>query len=217
MKKRGKAEEKDIKVKDLKSFWKWLWNSDSIWSWVVFFILAFILIRVVFFSLASFATGSTLPFVVIESCSMNHLGFFGDFENWWQDYGSWYEERNITKEQFREFKYNWGMKMGDIIVVSRRSEIKLGDVIIFQTNKEAVSNRPIIHRAISLSPLATKGDYNSKQLTLTNNAYRIDETSINQGQVIGKAVFKIPRLGWAKLIFVKIYEMFAGVPQSPWC
>ena len=217
MKKRGKAEEKDIKVKDLKSFWKWLWNSDSIWSWVVFFILAFILIRVVFFSLASFATGSTLRFVVIESCSMNHPGFLGDFEDWWQDYGIWYEERNITKEQFQGFKYNTGMKMGDIIVVSKRSEINIGDVAIFQTNKEAVSKRPIIHRVIGLEPLATKGDYNSKQLTLTNNAYKIDETGITQEQVIGKAVFKIPRLGWVKLIFVKIYEMFAGVPQSMWC
>ena len=148
---------------------------------------------------------------------MNHPGFFGDFENWWKDYGSWYEENNIKKKQFQEFKYNRGMKMGDIIVVSKRGGINLGDVIIFQINKEAISARPIIHRAISLEPLATKGDYNSRQLTLANNAYRIDETSINQGQVIGKAVFKIPRLGWAKLIFVKIYEMFAGVPQSPWC
>ena len=208
---------KKFKIKNIKDFWKWLWNSDSPWSWVVFFVLAFILIRVVFFSLASFATGSPLPFVVIESCSMNHPGAFGDFESWWKSYGSWYNEKNITKEQFEEFKYNAGMKMGDIIVVSKRSMINIGDVIIFQTNKDATSIHPIIHRAVSLEPLATKGDYNSRQLTLANNAYRIDETGISQEQVIGKAVFKIPRLGWVKLIFVKIYEMLAGVPQSPWC
>ena len=212
-----KEGKKELKIKSIKDFWAWLWNSDSPWSWVVFFVLAFILIRVVFFSLASFATGSPMPFVVIESCSMNHPGFFGDFESWWQSYGSWYEEQNITKEQFQEFKYNLGMKMGDIIVVSKRGGINLGDVIIFQTNKEATSVRPIIHRAISLGPLATKGDYNSKQLTLANNAYRIDETSIGQEQVIGRAVFKIPRLGWVKLIFVKIYELLKGTPQSPWC
>ncbi|MBI2046731.1 hypothetical protein HYT26_01020 [Candidatus Pacearchaeota archaeon] len=165
-----KEGKKEFKIRNIKDFWKWLWNSDSIWSWVVFFILAFILIRVVFFSLASFATGSTLPFVVIESCSMNHPGFLGEFEGWWRDYGAWYNERNITKDQFQGFKYNTGMKMGDIIVVSKRSEIKLGDVIIFQTNKEAVSKRPIIHRAISLNPLATKGDYNSKQLNVCRRA-----------------------------------------------
>ena len=210
-----KEGKKEFKIRNIKDFWKWLWNSDSPWSWVVFFILAFILIRVVFFSLASFATGSTLPFVVIESCSMNHPGFFGDFENWWKDYGSWYEENNITKKQFQEFKYNRGMKMGDIIVVSKRGGINLGDVIIFQTNKEAISKRPIIHRAINLESLSTKGDYNSRQLTLANNG--IDETGISQEQVIGKAVFKIPRLGWVKLIFVKIYELLKGAPQSPWC
>ena len=167
-----KEERKEIKIKNLKDFWNWLWNSNSILSWVVFVVLAFVIIRVVFFGLVSLATGSPMPFVVIESCSMNHPGFFGDFEGWWEDYGSWYEERNITKEQFQGLKYSKGMKMGDIIIVSKRGGVELGDVIIFQTNKEAVSKRPIIHRAISLEPLATKGDYNSKQLTISNNIYK---------------------------------------------
>ncbi len=41
--------------------------------------------------------------------------------------------------------------------------------------------------------LSTKGDHNPDQLSI--------EKEIHQNDVIGKAVLKIPLLGWVKLIF----------------
>ena len=49
--------------------------------------------------------------------------------------------------------------------------------------------------------IQTIGDNNAHSLMLNNNVYRIDETITEGDQVIGKAVLKIPYLGWAKLIF----------------
>ena len=148
---------------------------------------------------------------------MNHPGFIGNFENWWLSHKDWYESRNISKEQMKEAGWIRGMKMGDIIVVSNRGEIEFGNVIIFKPNKESLAPRPIIHRVISLNHISTKGDANQEQLKLNNNVYRTDETNISKEQIVGKAVFKIPRIGWAKLIFVKIYEIIKGVPQDTWC
>ena len=203
--------------KSLKDFWNYLWHSKSILSWILLLVLAYIIVKFIFFPSLYLITGAQVPLMVIESCSMNHNGILGDFDNWWEEYGGWYQKNSITKEEFKEFAYTRGMKMGDIVLVWNHGDIKLGDVIIFSPNKESSAQNPIIHRVISLDPLATKGDHNIGQLTLNNNNERTDETDIKENQVLGKAIFKIPRLGWAKLFFVKLVEIMIGVPQNPWC
>ena len=60
----------DVK-ESLKKFWAFL-QEDSWQSWVVSLILIIIIIKFVFFPLLSFVTGTTLPLVVVESCSMYH-------------------------------------------------------------------------------------------------------------------------------------------------
>jgi len=196
-----------------KKFWNFL-KKDSWWSFVVTLILAFIVIKFILFPLLTWVTGASLPLVIVESCSMNHKGFLGgNFDNYWATHGSWYEQKGITKEQFQEFSFTQGMKMGDIIIVYNKAPPKLGDVIIFN----AGSGNPIIHRVVSLNPLQTKGDNNLAQLTPTNNPGRVDETSISQSQIMGKSVFKIPRLGWVKLGFVKLFQFFSGTPSGSWC
>lgn len=195
--------------KSLKKFWKWLWKSDSWLSLVVLLIFAYIIIRFIFFPFVSFVTNSPLPLLIVESCSMNHPGAF-DFEDWWELRGDWYGERGFTKDQLKGFSFDWGFKMGDIVLLWNRGKIEIGDVIVFQNGE----SHPIIHRVVSLDPLATKGDYNAVQL---NGVGGIDETNIQEKQILGKAVFRIPRVGWFKLIFVKIYEGIKGVRQPPWC
>ena len=159
-------------------------------------VLAFVLIRFVFFPTLSFVTGTTLPIVIVESCSMYHGT---DFNTWWPRAESWYGQNNITKQEFESFKFSNGFSKGDIFFVfgTKKSDIKEGDIIIFASGTQG---RPIIHRVISMNPLATKGDNNQRQFSLEDaslsNPEKIDETKIQESQLIGRAVgFKIPLMG----------------------
>ncbi|MFA5993171.1 MAG: hypothetical protein WC796_05685 [Candidatus Pacearchaeota archaeon] len=199
----------------LKRFWNFMWNGESIWSWVTFMIVAFIVIRFIFFPTLSFVTGTNLPIVIVESCSMYHGE---NFDNWWATKGNWYTNRNITKEQFQTFKFTNGFTKGDIffVVGAKKSDIKVGDIIIFNSGSQG---RPIIHRVISLDPIQTKGDHNdgqfAPQMSQLSNPEGIDETNIKESQIIGKVVgFKLPFLGWIKLIF---YEPFRQSYEKGFC
>ncbi len=75
------------------------------------------------------------------------------------------------------------------MLVMGKKEYSKGDIIIFQAGKQY----PLIHRIIQENPLATKGDHNSGQLDVEQN--------IQKEQILGKAVAKIPLVGWVKLIF----------------
>ncbi len=137
-----------------------------------------------------------------------------NFDNYWGECGNWYDTNNITKSEFSDFYFKNGFRKGDIMFVWGRFTPKVGDVIVFKPNKESLAPNPIIHRIVKIENIngqiiiSTKGDHNEKQLHLNNNAYRTDETRITQEQVIGKAVFRIPYLGWVKLGFVKLVNLF---------
>ncbi len=194
----------------IKEFWSFL-KKDSWQSWLVSLILVVLLIKFVIFPALSFITSSSLPLVVVESCSMYHDS---RFDGWWDKNAEWYELKGITKSEFEYFAYKNGVNKGDIIFVWGRSEYKVGDIVIFDPNPEAIAKNPIIHRAVSKNPISTKGDNNPEQLSLDNNIKRIDETSIPEERIIGKAVFKIPLLGWIKLIF---FELLKSADQRGFC
>jgi signal peptidase I len=181
----------------IRKIWNFL-KADTWQSWLVSLVLVVIIIKFVFFPLLSLATGSPLPLVVVESCSMYHET---NYDDWYQKNAAWYEPKQITRSVFNSFPFKNGLTKGDIIFVWGYSKPKLGDIIIFKPNEDSNAKNPIIHRVVSLDPLATKGDHNSEQLTKHNNMQALDETKINPDQVIGKSVFKIPVLGWIKLIF----------------
>ena len=197
----------------LKKFWDFL-QEDNWKSWIVSLILLVVLIKFIFFPALSLVTSSSLPLVVVESCSMYHQSSFDDF---WLLSNGWYENRNISKIQFKEFSFKNGLNKGDIIFVWGRSEYKKGDIIIFEPNIEATAKYPVIHRIVTANPYGTKGDNpltNRGQLTKHNNPQNIDETSIPKENIIGKATFKIPLLGWVKLIFL---EPFRSSEQRGFC
>jgi len=207
-------------TKAIKKSWNWIWSSDSIWSWLVALVLIFLFIKFIFFPGLSLIQGTSLPLAGVESSSMDHqivgddsgrLTLCGNiyskqdiehknFDKYWETCGSWYESRDITKEQFSKFTMKNGFSKGDIIIVWGRFTPKIGDIIIFQPNKESLKQTPIIHRIVKIENgiMQTKGDHNEAQITLPNS-YNTDETNITPDQIVGKAVFKIPYLGYVKI------------------
>jgi hypothetical protein len=164
-------------------------------SWSSFFVnllLAFVIIKFIFFPLIAFITGSSMPLVIVESCSMYHpTNLEGVLNN------HVYSQFNISYQEAESWNFKKGLSKGDIIIVVKPKNIKIGDVIIFNGG----TNHPIIHRVISLDPLATKGDNektNPEQLSLEKN--------IKENQLIGKALFRIPYLGWIKLVFFELMK-----------
>jgi len=216
----------------LKKFWNWTWNSDSILSWFVALILIYILIKFIFFPGLSFIMGTPLPLAGVESSSMDHqfikyqtnkYELCGNslnkenlkklnFNEYWEFCGEWYEDKEITQDKFEKFPLKNGFSKGDIVIVWGRFTPKIGDIIIFQANKESLAPRPIVHRIVKINnennklTIGTKGDHNQDQLKISNlqNTLRTDETNIKEEQIIGKVIFKIPYLGWLKIFFIEI-------------
>ena len=171
--------------KQLVRFWEFL-KKDTWQSWIVSLVLAFIFIKFIFFPLLSWIFATTLPLVVVESCSMYHQD---SFDSWWSRNSPWYESHGINTEEFENFGFKNGLNKGDIVLVSGRGEYEQGDVLIFNSRYRY----PLIHRLIRLDPYDTKGDNNFAQLP--------GETDIQPSQFVGKAVARVPGLGWIKLIF----------------
>ena len=147
------------------------------------------------------------PVVAVVSESMEHnIGF----DEWWEKNNNWYIENGINKEEFKAFSLKNGFNKGDImILVGRDAEnIEVGDVIVFNSN----GKDPIIHRVVKKMSddneisFQTKGDNNKD--SIKNN--RLDETNIREDIIIGKAVIRVPLLGYIKIWFVDILK-FIGL------
>lgn len=182
----------------MKRFWAFL-REDSWSSLIVSLILIFVFIRFVFFPVVGFALGAELPLVVVESCSMYHEQ---GFEGWWGQNELWYDQEDINKSDFESFSFKNGVDKGDVILVWGRDQPEVGDVIIFHSSY----TYPLIHRVVDTNPLSTKGDHNPTQL--------VAEKDIPKDAVIGKAVLRVPLLGWIKLIF---FEALKPADQRGFC
>lgn len=189
----------------LTTIWNFLWKSNSILSWIVNIVLIFLIVKFVIFPLTGLILSTSLPFVIIESKSMEHEG---SFDLWFSLHGKWYLDNNITAQEIKDY-WPWqsGLNKGDIIIVkgSRNKEYKKGDVIIFKTEEQKI---PVIHRIVKIEEkeingniekiFSTKGDCNHGQLPY--------ELEIKAEQIIGKAWLRIPWLGWVKLFFVELFR-----------
>src|SRR3989344_6114801 len=98
----------------LKRFWNFL-KKDTWQSWLVSIVLIILFIKLIFFPVLSLITGTSLPLVVIESCSMYHES---SFEEWWMKNRAWYESKKIGKADFESFQFKNGLNKGDIIFVT---------------------------------------------------------------------------------------------------
>ena len=68
----------------LKKAWYFIWYDDSLLSWFLNVIIAFILVKFIIYPGIGLILGTSHPLVAVVSCSMDHNA---DFENWWQANG----------------------------------------------------------------------------------------------------------------------------------
>ena len=199
--------------KTWKKVWYFIWEDNSIWSWIVNIILAFILIKFIVYPGLGFILSTSHPVVAVVSGSMEHNGM--GFDEWWGKNGEWYVQNGIDREEFGTFSLKNGFNKGDIMVLVGRTEenMAIGDVLVFISHRQNPRADPIIHRVINTSEendrviLKTKGDNNPNSIDGCNNLGCTDETDIREEQLIGKAVFRIPLLGYIKIGFVELLGM----------
>lgn len=183
--------------KSLAQIWHFIWEDNSIWSWFANIIIAFVLIKYIIFPLMGLILGSGFPVVAVVSDSMEHND---KFEAWWNGQEIFYKDFNITKEEFSKFIFSSGLDKGDVIVLVSPKNLKIGDIPVFI----ARDGRPIIHRVVSLNPIQTKGDNNKGQIATTF----LNEKDVSKEQFIGKALIRIPWIGYVKIGFAWLVSLF---------
>ena len=196
--------------KALKKMWYFIWEDDSVWSWIVNVVLAFVLIKFIVYPGLGYLLSTSHPVVAVVSESMEH---YGNFDDWWENAGKWYISNNIKKGDFGGFPLINGFNKGDIMVLKGKSpkNIKIGDIIVFWSYKKD----PIIHRIVKkwqengVYYFQTKGDnYNTNPTSIKTPV--LDETKISQDQIVGNAVVRIPLLGYIKIWFVQLLGLLKG-------
>lgn len=185
--------------KTWKKVWYFIWEDESWLSWIVNVVLAFILVKFIIYPGLGLLLGTDFPVVAVVSGSMEHNGM--DFNSWWSLREGDYEKFGITREEFMDFKFKNGFNAGDLMVLVGAKEMEVGDSLVFRGNAPG----PIIHRIVKLDNqdgkvyIQTMGDNPE-----TNRGSRPDEFGITEDRIFGKAVFRIPYLGWVKLGFLKL-------------
>ena len=92
----------------LKKIWYFLWEDDSLISWVASVVFAFLLIKFIIFPGLGLILGTKFPIVAVVSGSMEHSiddggilcgkrpeNYTKTFDNWCEVCGGFYEGRGI--------------------------------------------------------------------------------------------------------------------------
>ncbi len=186
----------------LQKIWYFIWKDNSIWSWIVNVILAFIIVKFLIYPFFGLVLSTSHPLVAVVSSSMEHNG---NFDKWWENQEKWYEFNKITKEQARSWHIHNGFNKGDIMILygTKAKDLKVGDIIVFKSNQPD----PIIHRIVKITNnnnnliFQTKGDNNPDSIR------SLGELNVTEDKIIGKAIIRIPLLGWVKIIFTGLIDI----------
>ncbi|MFA5141880.1 MAG: signal peptidase I [Candidatus Woesearchaeota archaeon] len=191
-----------------KKVWNFVWYEDSFLSLLANIVIAFILIKYMVYPGLGLVFGTSLPLVAVVSSSMHHEG---NFEQWWMNAQSQYEPRGITESQFMQFPLINGFDKGDIMLIygATTENLKIGDIVIFDSNRP----NPIIHRVIKMYEengkvyYQTKGDnYQTNPDSIKSSS--LDETKVPIEKIQGKALFRLPFLGYVKILAVEFVSLF---------
>ena len=202
-----------MKYKQMKKLWN---KYTEGWTGTIIYLVLGFLIAYGLNIALGYALETETPVVAVFSCSMEHSSINNwycglpseqicgkkiesdtiSFDEYWNICGNWYESNSISKNIFESFNFKNGLTVGDMIVVYGRNDVSIGNIIIFNTN---IRKYPIIHRIYQINPdgtMLTKGD---------NNEYPDNwNPKITKDKINGKAVLKIPLLGWVKILFVEL-------------
>lgn len=146
--KKSKQTRSNKKPSFLKEVWDFVWNDDSIWSWIANVAIAFLLIKFIVYPLLALFLGTQLPIVAVISDSMSHTPsqscekgsfFTGECLEYSKDVLEICGEQQTTKKKLNFDNYwfkcgNWYEDNG--ITQEEFSEFKLkngfekGDVIV---------------------------------------------------------------------------------------
>lgn len=201
--------------KVLRRVWWFVWEDNSIWSWIVNIILAFVLIKFVVYPGLGLVLGTTHPVVAVVSSSMEHPG---GFEQWFTtkqcttadgrrvSQEEIFKQNGIFLDDFNQFAFKHGFNKGDIMIIVGPEDLRVGDVLVFNADHRL---DPIIHRVVRVKEAngeklySTKGDNNCASAKF--------EKDIGPDKMIGKALFRIPLLGWLKIGFVELLRVLGVV------
>jgi signal peptidase I len=197
--------------------WYFIWEDDSILSWLVNIVIAFILVKYIVYPVLGLIFATTHPIVAVVSSSMEHPG---NFDEWWNSHlneDTNYSSFSITKQDFYEYPFKNGFNKGDIMILRGKdcSEIKLGEVLIFW-GRDPQKPDPIIHRVIKTEEkegvtfLSTKGDNNMGQLAYEINIPETQSVGYKKYQKCSIATIRIPFLGYIKIGAVKFISLITG-------
>jgi len=197
-----------MKYKEIKK--KWDKYTEGWFGNIIYLFLGFV-IAYSFNLFLGLILNTDTPVVAVFSCSMEHNTYSNwfcnlkanevcgknisdydptNFDDYWKLCGSWYSSQNISKERFNSFIFSDGLEVGDMIIILNTENFNVGDIVIFSTD---FRKYPIIHRVYSVNEnVMTKGD---------NNA---SPDSFDKRNIHGKAILKIPLLGWVKILFTQI-------------
>ncbi len=144
------------------------------------FVVAFL-----FYQFLILATGTPLPIVSVVSDSMYHKW---SYDQWWENSGGFYENIATSKQEFLKFQNFNGLSRGDLLLVVKPAELKVGDIVIYQRSPRDVT---IVHRVIEIDGdrVITKGDNNIGA-----------DQPITRANLQGKAVFAVPVLGYPRYL-----------------
>lgn len=176
-------------ARELARLWYFIWHDNSLLSWIVNVVIAIVLVKFVIYPGLGLLLSTSYPVVAVVSGSMEHNT---NFETWWEANKNWYINKGITKDNFKEFLFSNGFNKGDIMVIKGAETVDIGDVVVYQ----GYAVNPIIHRVVHVNDKSfeTKGDHNPAP----------DGYDIKDDMVLGKAIFKIPYLGWVKIIATEL-------------
>ncbi len=148
----------------------------------------------------SYALSSDMPVVAVLSQSMQHDDASHTHYGWLEDtYG-------YSEEYIDSWPVPTGFLVGDMPVIEGSGVYKVGDVIVYSISCDDYPmyscDIPIIHRIIKINDdgtYQTKGDNNLHQLPY--------EFSVPEGQIHGKVVTVIPKVGYFKVTMTNLFGM----------
>jgi len=210
-----------VKVQEkFRIFWKYLKKAiyivffeESIEGWIAFIFFLVIVYKFLIPALARIFLHTDFPLFVVVTGSMQHTGKAIEY--------TYYEFFSKLGLDPKKLPFSNGINKGDIVVIQgvNPKEIKVGDVIVLVPYGRKA---PLLHRVIKVYCnkkcfFTTKGDANPFPLNFKGSWINISEVNVTEDRIKGKAVFRIPYLGYPEAILVELfYKVVFGTKPYPW-